>query len=81
MNGAHNLAVNVHGDLFISETYEGKRVQKFRHVHWNTVTRTEIGGRPLSIKPAKMSAGRTIQGVGREGRAGSAHDDDRVTIL
>jgi DNA-binding beta-propeller fold protein YncE len=27
--GAHNLAVNSRGDLFISETYEGKRVQKF----------------------------------------------------
>jgi hypothetical protein len=30
--GAHNLAVNAHGDLFITETYEGKRVQKFRYV-------------------------------------------------
>jgi hypothetical protein len=28
--GAHNLAVNRRGDLFITETYEGKRVQKFR---------------------------------------------------
>jgi DNA-binding beta-propeller fold protein YncE len=27
--GAHNLAVNSRGDLFITETYEGKRVQKF----------------------------------------------------
>jgi glyoxylase-like metal-dependent hydrolase (beta-lactamase superfamily II) len=27
--GAHNLAVNSKGDLFITETYEGKRVQKF----------------------------------------------------
>jgi hypothetical protein len=27
--GAHNLAVNSSGDLFITETYEGKRVQKF----------------------------------------------------
>ena len=27
--GAHNLAVNSTGDLFITETYEGKRVQKF----------------------------------------------------
>ena len=27
--GAHNLAVNAKGDLFITETYEGKRVQKF----------------------------------------------------
>jgi DNA-binding beta-propeller fold protein YncE len=27
--GAHNLAVNSKGDLFIGETYEGKRVQKF----------------------------------------------------
>ena len=27
--GAHNLAVDSKGDLFITETYEGKRVQKF----------------------------------------------------
>ena len=27
--GAHNLAVDAHGNLFITETYEGKRVQKF----------------------------------------------------
>lgn len=27
--GAHNLAVNSKGDIFITETYEGKRVQKF----------------------------------------------------
>jgi hypothetical protein len=30
--GAHNLAVNTKGDLFITETYEGKRVQKFTYV-------------------------------------------------
>jgi DNA-binding beta-propeller fold protein YncE len=30
--GAHNLAVNSKGDLFITETYEGKRVQKFKYV-------------------------------------------------
>ena len=30
--GAHNLAVNSMGDLFITETYEGKRVQKFVRV-------------------------------------------------
>jgi hypothetical protein len=28
--GAHNLAVDSKGNLFITETYEGKRVQKFR---------------------------------------------------
>ncbi len=27
--GAHNIAVNSKGDLFVTETYEGKRVQKF----------------------------------------------------
>jgi hypothetical protein len=27
--GAHNLAVDSQGNLFIGETYEGKRVQKF----------------------------------------------------
>jgi hypothetical protein len=30
--GAHNLAVNSKGDLFITETYEGKRVQKFTFI-------------------------------------------------
>jgi len=30
--GAHNLAVNSKSDLFITETYEGKRVQKFLRV-------------------------------------------------
>jgi DNA-binding beta-propeller fold protein YncE len=29
--GAHNLAVNSKGDLFITETYEGKRVQRFAY--------------------------------------------------
>jgi NHL repeat-containing protein len=29
--GAHNLAVDSKGNLFITETYEGKRVQKFRY--------------------------------------------------
>jgi len=28
--GAHNLAIDSKGNLFITETYEGKRVQKFR---------------------------------------------------
>ena len=27
--GAHNLAVDSEGSLYITETYEGKRVQKF----------------------------------------------------
>jgi DNA-binding beta-propeller fold protein YncE len=30
--GAHNLAVDSKGNLYITETYEGKRVQKFRLV-------------------------------------------------
>jgi len=30
--GAHNLAVDSHGNLFVTETYEGKRVQKFAHL-------------------------------------------------
>ena len=29
--GAHNIAVNSKGDLFVTETYEGKRVQKFTY--------------------------------------------------
>ncbi len=31
-SGAHNLALNARGDLFITETYEGKRVQKFTYL-------------------------------------------------
>jgi len=31
--GAHNLAVDSQGNLFITETYEGKRVQKFTYTH------------------------------------------------
>jgi hypothetical protein len=27
--GAHNIAADSKGNLFITETYEGKRVQKF----------------------------------------------------
>jgi DNA-binding beta-propeller fold protein YncE len=30
--GAHNLAIDSKGNLFIGETYEGKRVQKFSYV-------------------------------------------------
>ena len=30
--GAHNLAVNSKDDLFITETYKGKRVQKFTYL-------------------------------------------------
>ena len=29
--GAHNLGVDSQGNLFIGETYEGKRVQKFMY--------------------------------------------------
>ena len=29
--GAHNIAADAHGNLFITETYEGKRVQKFTY--------------------------------------------------
>jgi len=38
--GAHNLAVNSRGDLFITETYEGKRVQKFQYVEAGAVPKT-----------------------------------------
>jgi hypothetical protein len=30
--GAHNLAVDSKGNLYITETYEGKRVQRFTWV-------------------------------------------------
>lgn len=29
--GAHNIATNARGDLFVTETYEGKRIQKFTY--------------------------------------------------
>ena len=29
--GAHNLAIDSKGNLYITETYEGKRVQKFTY--------------------------------------------------
>ncbi|MBW8861543.1 MAG: hypothetical protein JF601_04110, partial [Acidobacteria bacterium] len=29
--GAHNIAADSHGNLFITETYEGKRIQKFTY--------------------------------------------------
>jgi DNA-binding beta-propeller fold protein YncE len=29
--GAHNIAADSHGNLYVTETYEGKRVQKFRY--------------------------------------------------
>jgi hypothetical protein len=38
--GAHNLAVNSRGDLFITETYEGKRVQKFQYLEAGAVPKT-----------------------------------------
>jgi DNA-binding beta-propeller fold protein YncE len=43
--GAHNLAVDSKGNLFITETYEGKRVQKFLY--------TGLGpsGKPLISEP------------------------------
>jgi DNA-binding beta-propeller fold protein YncE len=43
--GAHNLAVNSKGDIFISETYEGKRVQKFVQIGTQNVDRRGQPGR------------------------------------
>jgi DNA-binding beta-propeller fold protein YncE len=37
--GAHVLAVNAKGDLFIGETYEGKRIQKFTYTGLGTPSR------------------------------------------
>jgi glyoxylase-like metal-dependent hydrolase (beta-lactamase superfamily II) len=42
--GAHNIAANARGDLFITETYEGKRVQKFRYAGGGAQS---SGGAPL----------------------------------
>ncbi len=39
--GAHNLAVNSKGDLFITETYEGKRVQKFTYAGLGASSRVD----------------------------------------
>jgi DNA-binding beta-propeller fold protein YncE len=38
--GAHNVAVNSRGDLFITETYAGKRVQKFQYIGTGAVPKT-----------------------------------------
>jgi len=46
--GAHNIAANSRGDLFITETYEGKRVQKFRY---------ERGGAPTSDRASLVRTG------------------------
>jgi DNA-binding beta-propeller fold protein YncE len=40
--GAHNLAVDSKGNLFITETYEGKRVQKFIYKGLGPVTKPLI---------------------------------------
>ena len=32
--GAHNIAADASGNIYISETYEGKRVQKFVYRGW-----------------------------------------------
>ena len=39
--GAHNLAVNSKGDLFITETYQGKRVQKFTYAGLGASSRVD----------------------------------------
>jgi DNA-binding beta-propeller fold protein YncE len=39
--GAHNLAVDSKGNLFITETYEGKRVQKFVYKGMGPATTTQ----------------------------------------
>ena len=41
--GAHNLAVDSKGNLFITETYEGKRVQKFVNKGLGPVTKDNQG--------------------------------------
>ncbi len=41
--GAHNLAVDSTGSLYITETYEGKRVQKFVYKGLAPVTKAEQG--------------------------------------
>lgn len=40
--GAHNLGMDSHGNLFIGETYEGKRVQKFTYTGLSPATPTTI---------------------------------------
>jgi hypothetical protein len=40
--GAHNLAADSNGNLFITETYEGKRVQKFTYTGLGPATKPLI---------------------------------------
>jgi len=56
--GAHNLAVNSKGDLFITETYEGKRVQKFSYGQnvIRTGDYTERGLKPSDFPRVKKLA-------------------------
>ncbi len=42
--GAHNIASDSKGNLFITETYEGKRVQKFAYKGPGPATPSQIGG-------------------------------------
>lgn len=47
--GAHNLAVNAKGDLFIGETYEGKRLQKFTYAGLGAPTFMEGTSAPAGL--------------------------------
>lgn len=42
--GAHNIATDSEGSLFITETYEGKRVQKFVYKGLGPATPSQVGG-------------------------------------
>ena len=44
--GAHNIAADSHGNLFITETYEGKRIQKFTYARADGAAR--LKGSPSS---------------------------------
>jgi DNA-binding beta-propeller fold protein YncE len=39
----HSIAVDSQGNIFTTETYEGKRVQKFNYMGMGTVTATDMG--------------------------------------
>ena len=41
--GAHSIATDSHGNIYVTETYEGKRLQKFVYKGVAPVTKREQG--------------------------------------
>jgi glyoxylase-like metal-dependent hydrolase (beta-lactamase superfamily II) len=51
--GAHNIAADSHGNLFITETYEGKRIQKFLYRVAATEGQLAPSPEPLPRQPLR----------------------------